>query len=95
MVVSGGIRAQQDLNLRKMLPQIPEDFPDQATEFEILHVLTYPEDTSWGFTCGVKSPKFFSIASILPAFWRNRGLFFYLRKKLSPVIRTFGMHPRD
>jgi hypothetical protein len=30
MVVSGGIRAQQDLNPGKMLPQIPEDFPDQA-----------------------------------------------------------------
>jgi len=52
----------------------------KGTEFEILNVLTYHEDTSWGFPCVVKSPKFFSIASILPAFWGNRGLFFYPRK---------------
>jgi hypothetical protein len=55
-----------------------------------LTVLAYHEDTSWGFTCGVKSPKFFDIASILPVFWGNRGFFFYQRKKRRPVIRIFG-----
>jgi hypothetical protein len=41
----------------------------KGTEYEILNVLMYHEDTSWGFTCGVKSPNFLFIASILPAFW--------------------------
>jgi hypothetical protein len=62
----------------------------KGTEFEILDILTYHELTSWGFTCGVKPPKFFLIASILPAFWGNRGFFFYSGKKLGPVTRKFG-----
>jgi hypothetical protein len=65
----------------------------KGTEFEILNVLMYHEDTWWGFTCGVKSPKFLFIASILPAFWGNRGFFFYPRKKISPVIRISGFTP--
>jgi hypothetical protein len=62
----------------------------KGTKFEILDVLTYYELTSWGFTCGVKSPEFFFIASILPAFWGNRGFFFYPEKKIRPVIRISG-----
>ncbi len=64
----------------------------EGSEFEILNVLAYHENTSWGFTWMVKSLCFFNIISILPVFWGNRGFFFYPRINLFPVIRISGRY---
>ena len=51
----------------------------KGTEFEILDVLTYHEDTFVGFHLWGEISEYFLAASILPAFWGNRG-FFYAEK---------------
>jgi len=48
----------------------------KAPEFEVLDILTYHEDAFLEFHPPGEISGYFVAASILPAFWGNRGFFF-------------------